>query len=82
VEAVERVTTTAGSFLCADLVTKLPDFDLPINWHDYVASTGLVLRTIETTFTQTDVENPEGTPGGKVEVQERLELIRVESTED
>ena len=45
---IEEVTVPAGTFRCAKIRTSLPVFEeTTIEWIDYVATDGLVLRTVE-----------------------------------
>ena len=61
---IEEVTVLAGTFRCAKIRTTLPVFEeTSIEWIDYVAAEGLVLRTVKQ---QLDV----------AESIERVELIR------
>ncbi len=69
----ETVTVQAGTFRCARVRTRLPDLAPELEWTDYVAEQGLILRTIEMTSERRDSQN---NPIGTLVTRERLELIR------
>ncbi len=76
VKALTMKEVRGGSFLCADVVTRNPDFSWDVEWHDYVASKGLVLRTVRADF---ESRTEDGSIVGIAHTEERLELIRIES---
>lgn len=72
VTGYKDVTVKAGTFRCAEIVTRMPELAPKMEWIDYVSEIGLVLRTVTNEHDQRD---PQGNPFATFRTEERLELI-------
>jgi hypothetical protein len=75
VVGTEMIRVRAGDYLCLKIRSTIEfPFSEPLEYFDYVAHDGLILRTFKDRFVMTNESNPDGI-GVFSSVDERLELI-------